>query len=268
MTTAEIYNNCKSFVAFIAIFNKNVMIGSGTGFLLESGHFVTNFHVLEKSLLDMYNGAPYIIKFIFENNVVQIQREDIAVARTQCCSEEHNNDYIILDLRSYLSPEFYESSFLQFDNMEPYIGQKCCLLGYPFGQKRLAIHECVISSIYSRCGVNVYQLDGSVNNGNSGGPLVNVETGKIIGIVSRKENGLDRMFNDLKHAVINNRDIILAQQATLQLGGLDVIKALTVSFTDMEKIIEQLERSANVGIGYAFDINRIKEDITILTETM
>lgn len=266
MTTAEIYNNCKSFVALINIYNENGVIGSGTGFLLKTGYFVTNFHVLEKALLGMYNGAPYTIKFIFENNVVQMRKEDIAGTRTQYCSEEHNNDYIILDMRSHLLPEFYESSFLQFDNMEPYIGQKCCLLGYPFGQMRLSIHECVISSIYSRCNVNIYQLDGSVNNGNSGGPLVNMKTGKIIGIISRKENGLDTMFNNLKHAVINNRNIVSAQHATLRLGGLDVIEALTVSFTDMEKIIEQLERSANVGIGYAFDISRIKEDITILTK--
>lgn len=265
MTTKEIFDNYKNFIVSITWYKHGDLIGGGTGFLLNSGHLVTNFHVFESILNEITNGIPCIVKLAFGNNEIEMDNEAVRRTGTGHSSTKNVNDYIILDLRSNLAPRMYESSCLIFSDIEPNIGQKCCLLGYPFGQDHLSIHECIISSIYQRAGIDVYQLDGSVNNGNSGGPLIELETGKIIGIVSRKENGLNELFGELKNAIQNNYKIAkhaFEHGCNINVGGFNVVEAISISFADLDRLIPCIERSANVGIGYAFSINQINKDFT------
>lgn len=45
------------------------------------------------------------------------------------------------------------------------------------------------------------------------------------------------------------------------LGNVDPIKILLASQLGMKKLTEQIDRSANVGIGYASSVNHLKEDL-------
>lgn len=211
---------------------------------------------------------------------------------TAYSSEEEYNDYIILNTEIKIHPMSPEQKkvewnigdqklpfcvqsnteqckileFLQDDKV--YVGQKVCILGYPLGKENLTMNQGIISSIYERCGVKVFQIDGIVNNGNSGGPLIEVETGKVIGIVSRKEDGLNRTFEQLKKAIESN--IKMAHQSSqgggIIIGGINHAEAIEKTFIIINELISHIERSANVGIGYAFSVNKIIEDLNLLRE--
>lgn len=56
--------------------------------------------------------------------------------------------------------------------------------------------------------MNVIQLDASVNNGNSGGPLVDLNTKKVVGIVTRKDTGLYKQFDDLIASFDTNIEVL------------------------------------------------------------
>jgi serine protease Do len=68
------------------------------------------------------------------------------------------------------------------------VGSSVCYLGFPFGQSGLhtiKISQSIISSkVKSQNGTKQYQLDAMVHEGNSGGPLIDLQTGQIIGIIS------------------------------------------------------------------------------------
>ena len=104
------------------------------------------------------------------------------------------------------------------------------------------------------------QIDGSVNGGNSGGPLLEMDGGTVIGIVTRAHVGfVAEQFDNLIGALRNNVDVLANQRASISIGGVDPIQAVRGSQAAMVEIAATLRRSANVGIGFAFSSSHISE---------
>ncbi|MEK9179280.1 MAG: trypsin-like peptidase domain-containing protein, partial [Patescibacteria group bacterium] len=65
--------------------------------------------------------------------------------------------------------------------------------GFPLSVEHLTTHTGIISAKYLRKGSfgnidqKVFQIDGSINKGNSGGPLISLNDLKVIGIISTRE---------------------------------------------------------------------------------
>lgn len=68
------------------------------------------------------------------------------------------------------------------------VGTSIACLGYPFagfGQHTLKITSGIVSSkVITESGTTQFQVDAMIHDGNSGGPLIDHRTGKIIGVVS------------------------------------------------------------------------------------
>ena len=125
-------------------------------------------------------------------------------------------------------------------------------------------HLGYVSSIHKNSvGVEIIQIDGSVNGGNSGGPLLDLKSGKVVGIVTRAVKGFiieefDRLLEALQH---NSQALQSTRKARMILGGIDPLKAIGKSFAAMEVLARDLRRSTNVGIGYAYSSNYVRDQI-------
>ncbi len=175
-STIELFRRCSKSVAFISTaavgqdFNFNVTEiakGTGSGFLWdESGHVVTNFHVVEGAdrwrvtLADQttWNAVP----------VGVAPDKDLAVLRIDAPVQ-------------HLTPILVGSS-AQLE-----VGQKVFAIGNPFGLDQ-TLTTGIISGlgrqIRSQTGRNidgVIQTDAAINPGNSGGPLLDSH-GRLIGV--------------------------------------------------------------------------------------
>lgn len=293
----KLYEDYSQIVFSIKIVKKEndniYLCGSGTCFLVGK-YLITNYHVLEP-ILDRLKEDKYLIHLYDKKSIVNakcypISTEKIERGLTDYRSDANNNDYIILDLDIgvYLNEnlEFFEqeingkseitwkpisgkeNKYIEFDignSSDVYIGQRVVFFGYTFDKINLSMHTGIISSVYERNCIKVFQIDGSVNNGNSGGPLIDVETGKIIGIISRKENGLNQLFDDLKASIKSSLNIL--NQPTngfVTINGINPLEAQKVCFANLNDLVTQIERSTNVGIGYAFSMDKIKQDIEYL----
>ena len=161
-------------------------------------------------------------------------------------------------------PELMHLGPHQFELRKPSIkkiGQPVAFLGYPLEHMNLTCHAGVISSFYRSGNVNVIQIDASVNPSNSGGPLFDPDAGDVIGIITRKATGLTAMFSALRGALRSNISIIESRPAgDILLGGISFTEALAASQHQMLQTLDQIERSANVGIGYAFSCEHLLED--------
>ena len=73
-------------------------------------------------------------------------------------------------------------------------------------------------------------------------------------------------FNNLINALRNNQQVLEQQSGRggIRLSGIDPIQAINASQVAMEQIAQNLRRSANVGIGFAFSAKYISENIALL----
>ncbi len=139
--------------------------GMGTGFFISDTHIVTNYHVIQNSTeLTVYAyGWPFEITDV---KVIGYSKEiDIAIL-------EIPEDAI------------FPRDKLQWKTDKAKVGEKVYGLGHGLGQF-WSLTEGIISSIY-RPGfvttfVHYYQTDAVINQGNSGGPLLDDE-GHVIGV--------------------------------------------------------------------------------------
>ncbi len=170
-----VYDSCNQGVVHITTRSASVDVflqvsvqdGSGSGSVLDkAGHIVTNHHVISgarKITVRLYNNASYPAVVIGNDPVT-----DIAILKVNAPPE-------------HLHPiRWGESQGLR-------VGQRIYAIGNPFGLERTmstgmisAVNRQIPSredrSMHSRI-----QIDAALNQGNSGGPLINT-SGQLIGM--------------------------------------------------------------------------------------
>jgi S1-C subfamily serine protease len=170
-----VYERCNRSVVHIA--TKSISVdsfsqlklreGSGSGSVLDkNGTILTNFHVIEaarKISVSLHNGLFYDAELIGQD-----PDTDIAVLKIDAPPE-------------YLQPvEIGDSEELR-------VGQRIYALGNPFGLERtmsagmISSLDRQIPSKTGRSMRSLIQLDATLNQGNSGGPLLNTR-GQQIGM--------------------------------------------------------------------------------------
>lgn len=149
--------------------------GTGTGFVWDDqGHIVTNFHVVQ-------GGNSFIVTF--HNDKTQYKAKVVGVAP--------KSDIAVLKLNK-LPKELKPITIGSSNKLQ--VGQMALALGNPYGFDH-SISKGIISALERKIdgigGVkihNMIQTDAAINQGNSGGPLLN-SGGELIGmntmIVSR-----------------------------------------------------------------------------------
>lgn len=134
------------------------------------------------------------------------------------------------------------------------------MLGFPLEHRNLVCHTGVISSFYQRGPAKVIQIDASVNQSNSGGPLLDPREGNVIGIITRKGTGLSNLFDQLLSVFDENMKVLDRVKGMIGLGGVDPVAALITGQAQMKALAKEIQRSANVGIGYAFSVEHIMQE--------
>jgi S1-C subfamily serine protease len=185
---------------------------------------------------------------------VELRSSDFA-AKLITGSQEQSYDYAVLDI-----PNLIDRASHQFSLESPVnrrIGEQIALLGFPLEHSNLTCHAGIISSFYTSGIANIIQLDASVNSGNSGGPLIDPETGAVLGLITRKATGLSQLFGHLRGAIEQNLSVAKAAGGRIAIGGIDVVQAFIASQHQMLLTMDEIERQANVGIGYAISAEHL-----------
>ncbi len=141
---------------------------SGTGFCIsDNGYIVTNFHVVDKAenltVID-YNGREYNAKVV---------------------GSEPSNDFAIIKIdAATVSAKIGNSSDLN-------VGDDIMVIGSALGELSYTFTDGIVShlsrsvTVESGRTINMFQTNAAINNGNSGGPVYNMN-GEVVGIASAK----------------------------------------------------------------------------------
>lgn len=198
-----------SIALVFAIDPTNRVYGKGSGFVIDSGLLVTCNHVVSAQ------NANILIQFP--------NSEEKIPAKVVIRDEEHD-----LALLKFDKKEIKPLKICKQEEIKE--GMHVIFAGYPLDLLSLTTHQGILSAITKDdTGNTVYLIDGTVNSGNSGCPLMN-ESGEVIGIVNAKR----REQSDL-----------LSEVEKLKSG------AISIHGIDMIKIYKALIENLQLGIGYA-----------------
>lgn len=170
LTLQEIYRNCvESIVSLESYVEGESGYYWGTGIILsEDGLILTNAHVVEgcdSAKITLHDGTEYEAKLVGADNT-----SDIAVLK--------------IDARRLVPAAFGESDELR-------VGDEVAALGNPLGEEFLAtLTDGIVSAIDRGVSVdghsmNLIQTNTAINEGNSGGALLNMY-GQVIGVTNMK----------------------------------------------------------------------------------
>lgn len=252
-----IIRTVSSGIVHLVFLRNRKRVSSGSGFL-SGKRLVTNSHVIRFGDFD-----AVAIRFHDSNtedlsDAIRLSKGDFFSMLVKESPEEME-DYAVLRADE---PEFAGRYNFELGSVEDVVvGQQVVFLGFPFDSLHLTAHVGYVSSKHQTKGINILQIDGSVNGGNSGGPMLAIESSKVAGIVTRKETGLEKQFRELIKSLQSNQELLqqLKDRGTVSFFGLDLMGAFRASQATMEKIALNIERSANVGIGYAYSAEYVAQ---------
>lgn len=157
-----------------------IMTPVGSAFLCHPrGYLLTCAHTF--ALTDSLG----IVPVPHAEDFVELTRSEHHVLKVKVAQYDAINDVALLKL---VDGEATVPQNLFADEPSVMIGSTCAHFGFPFADRGLHVRHIssafVSAKIISKGGTRQFQFDGTAHNGGSGGPLVEVGTGKIIGIVS------------------------------------------------------------------------------------
>lgn len=252
-----------SIISLTFLSTEGERITSGSGFKM-GGYLITNNHVIQ-----VPNARRVIMRTVDANGSESVFEARFGKldfqSKLQSGQDQSQWDYSVLAIDH---PEFANIPDLEpKEDDEVAIGSEICFLGFQFEQTNLAIHHGFVSSTFLKAGVRYVQIDGSVNHGNSGGPLIDCVDGKVLGIVTRKATGLTKDFDDLDRVLQRNIDLLnQASQGGVQMSmaGINPIAATRAIQEQLRVVARNIGRSANVGIGYAYHISEVRSALQFL----
>ena len=168
LSLQEIYKKCIGSVVSITALAQSGK-SSGTGIVLSAdGYLITNHHVIENA------------------QVIAVQTSDDRQFQASIIGSDEASDLAVLkvDATDLQPAEFGDSGKLA-------VGDRVVAIGDPLGaQLRGTMTSGIVSAINRDLEVNdrtmtLIQTDAALNNGNSGGPLINCY-GQVIGINTMK----------------------------------------------------------------------------------
>lgn len=256
----SLWSQIQPSVCGITFFLNGERIASGTGFKIGK-KIITNNHVIQVS-----SATHASIRFVSDDghSIVAAKSFSMPAFRALLQDGEPDTgwDFAILDASAAEFAAVPSLTLREKDDVK--IGSSIALFGFQFDQQNLSIHTGTLASKYVQASVHYLQIDASVNHGNSGGPLVIAETGEVIGIVTRKATGLSKQFDELIASFANNMQVLTAAKGGVRLSGIDPMEVLAITQQQMGQVAIEIQRSANVGIGYAYELQRVRDSLRLL----
>ncbi|MBN2580255.1 MAG: trypsin-like peptidase domain-containing protein [Pirellulales bacterium] len=220
-------------------------LGSGFSFRsLET--VVTNCHVIAPLLT---NGKP----------AIAITESGQQLSLTLIASSPPNqHDFAIFKINSqipagrrFLTPKLMPALSR---------GHQVIFAGFPHGVSDLLVQEAIVSAPIGNHG---FYLDGSVNGGNSGGPIVDKTEGHVLGIVTQRRFlgniPMAQMRSQAQQLALHCQQIASGGSRAIMMG-IDFTQFANMMAQGLLLIDEVLQANANSGIAIGFKIEFVNAE--------
>lgn len=225
--------------------------GSGFSFI-HTDLVITNLHVV-KTLVDLEKmNAIGLATLVTENG----QR-----LTAQILYAEEKYDFAIMKITQPLPAGRVVLQPAQ--SFTPSRGLKLIFSGYPHGMPQLLTSEAIISSPLEE---GKFTIDGMVNGGNSGGPIIDRDSGELVGIVTQRRYPLGeeaKKFSEEISHLHNNLNKV-KQHGYVEVMGVNFGEMAELFGKSLQILSEMMNFNANSGIGIGFPIQPVIDAISSL----
>jgi len=206
ITFATPIKDAKDSLVRLGIYNGDELLGTGSSFPVDNNIFITNYHVVEEAI----NSTEYSIKALSD-----VINGEYVTKEVQILHFDKDKDLAIIEIQGInKTPLKLLSNLENSDTQDSYEDSIVFSIGFPgsseYMQKGEITKENVIPTnkkgiiskfnhfklnSHASTKTNMVQTDATINEGNSGGPLIN-ECGEVIGINEMKiiRNKADNVF--------------------------------------------------------------------------
>lgn len=154
--------------------------------------------------------------------------------------------------------EFKSIPSLELDDKSKVgIGDPIVSLGYELSQKNLSMNPGIVSSFYLCKNKKYIQFDATLKQGYAGSPLINAETGKVIGVVGFRLTEINQAHKKLENLINNNLSILKQYQGRHNIDDIDPIQVLIASQNQIKYIAREIYNTTNTRSGYALPSKEI-----------
>ena len=212
----------------------------GSGFhFMSAGTIITNRHVIEGAELG-------------STDAVAVTESGVRLALTLLAySPADADDFAVLSVRDDIPPGLGLLS--PSADVSPPRGTQVVFAGFPHGIPDLLVQQAIVSGLLSPRG---FYMDGSVNGGNSGGPILNADDGSVLGVVTQRRFIGSGQLGDLRSTAgrIGSHCEEAAAHGSVEIMGINFGRYAGLMAEGMVLIEDVLQINANTGIGIGYSI--------------
>ena len=173
-------------------------------------------------------------------------------------------------------PEFEDVPSLQFASCaEAPIGSELLFIGYQEGLPCQFMKRVFVTSSFR----NTFDrltlvLDGNFGYGNSGGPVIDPQTGKVLGIVNRRITAAAKCFDRLVGTINDNIGMLKQIEGRFVLDKVDPVQVLIVNQNQLKFLSKNIYQHSNSLQAFAIlpepligYFHRTEEDVSVMQKT-
>jgi hypothetical protein len=137
------------------------------------------------------------------------------------------------------------------------IGEQTALLGFQFDHQNLCLKTGNISALFNENGRHYIEVDSTLRYGYSGSPLINLITGKVIGMIGHRLEGMAKTYNQMMKIINDNLKTLKEGEGKINIQDIDPIQVLVASQNQIKLLAKEFYKSADIRTGFALTINHI-----------
>jgi hypothetical protein len=233
-----------------------------------SGFKIKDFIVTDDMVCDHKDGKEIEINFYKDDGLTINKSVRLLVSDfIKLLPSKSDFENLGFALIPHVFPQFSDIPELRLcKHCDNPIGISIGIIGYQFEHNNLSMKSGVVSSFIEDRGRSIIQYDGTIKPGNSGAPLINLNTGSIIGIVNNKLLGIVKSFKEMSSIIDNNLEVLRKFEGRHKLDDMDIVQVLIANQHQVKRLSQEFFKNATVRVGYALEISHLREFVSLKQE--
>lgn len=168
----------------------------------------------------------------------------------------NNADYAIFKIDF---PEFKAIPSLNLSLSKKFcIGKQVAILGYNCDNNNLSLKAATISSFTKNSkGINYMVIDGLSSVGNSGSPVIDIETNQVVAIISKRSSSAATEYKKIHDVIASNLNELKQIKGSMNLGGIDPIQIIIANQNQIKLLANNLYKHTASSTTHAILLDNI-----------
>lgn len=261
-----VWDNCYQAVCNISFFSENgIKVGALTGFRIQ------NYLVTDEFIYNIKRFGEVVFQFIEKDGYTPANSFRMSASefheRISRVVEYENEGYALIHLDN-LNMDGIPSLIPDFGS-NLHIGQSIAILGFHGDQENMSLKGGLVSSfVKMENGKKYIQFDAAIKQGNSGSPLIDIHSGKVIGVVGYRLSAFSRSYEAFKNIIDENLRLLRKSEGKMNIMDIDPIQVLIANQNQLKQMSREFYRTAMMNYGFAHEIYSMKEYLDVAEDAV